>query len=82
MKVKFNGVLEQRESSGCSACGKRAKGGAVFVTSRNYILPSGIIMDFRMGEVYDLGDLDANFLLSYNGPDANGQSRAVFEEVK
>ena len=82
MKIKFNGILEHRESGGCKACGKKSKGGAVFLTTRNYILPSGICMDFRMGEEYELSDLDAEFLLSYTGPDANGTNRAVFEEVQ
>lgn len=82
MKVKFNGVLEHRESGGCGACGKKSKGGAVFVSTRTYILPSGTVTDFRLGEVYELSDLDGQFLLSYSGPDANGQNRAVFEEVK
>lgn len=82
MKIKFNGILEKRESGGCGACGKKAKGNAVFVTTRTYILPSGIVTDFRTGEVYEVSDTDGEFLLSYNGPDANGQSRYVFEEVK
>lgn len=82
MKIKFNGALEKRESTGCSVCGSRRNGKTVFVTSRNYILPSGGMMTFRMGEEYEVSDMDGKFLLSYNAQDANGQMRSVFEEVK
>ena len=82
MKIKFNGALETRESGGCSVCGSKRKSETVFVSTRGYILPSGDYKTFRMGEVYELCDMDAQFLLSYTAPDANGQTRAVFEVVE
>lgn len=80
MKVVFQGLLE-KTSSGCRACG-RSKSRARFVSSKTYILPSGEVKTFRVGEEYELNDFDARFLLSYNSPDANGLSRQVFEEVQ
>jgi hypothetical protein len=74
------GALEKREK-GCGVCGKR-RGETTFVTSRSYILPSGDMREFRMGEEYEVSELDGRFLLSYNVTDVNGHSRQVFEEVK
>lgn len=82
MKIKFNGALEKRERGGCKPCGKKGKSENVFVTTRNYILPSGVTMTFRVGVVEEVSDKDGEFLLSYNAPDVNGQMRQVFEEVK
>lgn len=80
MKVQFNGLLEKR-SSGCPVCGQRRKSKHGYVTTKTFILPSGITKTFRVGKVEEVSDTDGNFLLSYNYDDVNGARRAVFEKV-
>lgn len=81
MKIKFNGILEHKGSSGCSACGSKRKSSFGFTTVKSYFLPSGKQQTFKVGEIYTVSDSDGSFLLSYNSaPDVNGLSRKVFEE--
>lgn len=82
MKIKFNGALEKREKGGCKPCGRKGRSETTFVTTRQYILPSGITKTFHVGVEEEVDDRDGNFLLSYNAPDVNGHMRQVFEEVK
>lgn len=81
MKIKFNGVLEKK-TSGCGACGSRTVNGYAFVTTKSYILPSGINKTFKVGVIEDVADIDGQFLLGYIYDDENGDRRAIFEEVK
>lgn len=81
MRIKFNGVLEKK-NGGCSACGKKSKSSYGFTNSKLYHMASGRSQVFRTGEVYEVSDIDGNFLLQYNDmPDANGLSRKIFEVV-
>lgn len=64
MKIIFKGVKEKR--SGCPVCGQRSSD-VVFRTSKSYILPSGAVKTFRMGQEYEVSDRDGAFLLSYKG---------------
>lgn len=65
MRVKFNGLVEKR-SKGCHVCGKRSTD-SQFVMKKRYILPSGRIETFRVGEEVEVSDEDGNFLMLYNG---------------
>lgn len=79
MKVVFNGVLEKR-TSGCNCKGKQTEVG--FVQSKMYILPSNKQVTFYLGKPVEVSEQDGRFLLSYIFRDANGDTRAVFSEVK
>lgn len=81
MKIRFTGIFE-KSTSGCGACGKSVHGENIFVTTKGYILPSGATKTFKVGQEYDVSEMDGRFLLSYNYHDVNGTRRAVFEEVK
>lgn len=63
MKIKFNGTVGRR-SGGCSACGHKSSGDG-FLTTKTYILPSGITKTFRAGKCVEVKDIDAEFLLLY-----------------
>lgn len=80
MKIVFNGIVETIKS-GCGACGKRRVSGKSYVTTKTYILPSGLTKTFRVGEEQEVSDRDGQFLLSYQTEDENG-TRSVFSEVK
>lgn len=82
MKLKFNGLLEKKESGGGCNCKKQGSGYG-FVNQRMYILPSGQTKTFYVGKTEEVSDRDGEFLLSYNqAPDVNGQSREVFTKVE
>ena len=73
MKLKFNGVIEERKS-GCKCAGRTS--GSKLTTMKSYILPSGITKTFRIGHPEEVSAEDAEFLLSYNN-----EVRTVFEVV-
>lgn len=77
MKIRFNGIIEER-SGGCKACGRKGSK-RVFVTSKMYILPSGRSIDFMIGRQYEVSERDASFLLNYRYMTADGEVRHVFE---
>ena len=79
MKVVFNGTLE-KTAGGCSRCGSKRKGTMQFVRAKQYVLPSGRIMTFRLGVPEEVSTVDGNFLLSYEYTDVNGDRRKIFEE--
>lgn len=78
MKIVFNGIIETH-TSGCGVCGKR-KSHNSFVTTKTYILPSGVSRTFRAGQVQEVSERDGRFLLSYSFKDENG-TRNAFTEV-
>lgn len=78
MKVRFTGVIEKR-SGGCKCRGKTS--GTSFVTSKHYILPSGVQKTFRINAVEEVLDSDGEFLLSYSYTDPKGVTHNVFEVV-
>lgn len=78
MKVRFTGVIEKR-SGGCKCRGKTS--GSSFVTSKHYILPSGVQKTFRVGVEEEVSDSDGEFLLSYSYTDPKGVTHNVFEVV-
>lgn len=73
MKLIFNGVLE-RKSGGCNCRRQGSQYG--FTSQKMYILPSGACQTFITGQVTEVSDSDAEFLLSYNG------DREVFTKVE
>lgn len=79
MKIKFNGILEKRKK-GCN-CKGGAKSEYGYVTSRMYILPSGITKTFYAGREEEVSDKDGEFLLQYKYADVNGY-REVFSKVE
>lgn len=78
MKLVFNGFVETH-TTGCGTCGKR-RSEHQFVSTKSYILPSGVYKTFRVGKVEEVSDRDGRFLLSYVFTDENG-TRAAFTEV-
>lgn len=80
MKVVFNGTIEKRSSGGCKCKGKTSS--STFVKNKMYILPSGKSQTFVVGQPVEVSERDGNFLLSYIYKDANGDTRAIFREVK
>lgn len=81
LKVKFNGMSEERES-GCVPCGKARKGSKVFLSSRHIILPSGMSKVFHRNEPVEVSQLDGEWLLSWQEKDPSGMTRQVFTEVE
>lgn len=81
MRIMFKGALEKHITGGCKPCGRKGRTDSKFVTSKIYILPSGITKKFRMNVPEEVCDMDGEFLLSYNAPDINGHMRNVFEVV-
>lgn len=82
MIVVFNGTMDNSGNSGCSSCGHRRTGKTSFVTTKRYILPSGVMQVFRAGVAVDVSDDDGQFLLSYRYTDNNGEEHRVFDKVK
>ena len=80
MKVVFNGTIEKRNSGGCNCKGKISS--SSFISNKMYILPSGRTEHFIVGKPVEVSENDGNFLLSYIYKDINGDTRAVFSEVK
>ena len=80
MKVVFNGTIEKRASGGCNCKGKVTS--STFVRSKMYILPSGKNENFIVGQPNEVSERDGKFLLSYVYKDINGDTRAIFSEVK
>ncbi len=76
--IRFNGTVEKRKT-GCPVCGKSA-GSSVFTMVKSYYLPSGNRITFRAGQVYEVSDADAEFLLSYKY-NTSGGVKNVFEVV-
>lgn len=76
MKLRFNGLLEKQTNGGGGCNCKKAVSGFKFVKSRMFILPSGAMKTFYTGEVEEVADTDARFLLSFKTTDANGTHEA------
>ena len=64
MKIRFNGVIETARK-GCKVCGGRSFN-QYMATSKEYYLPSGRKMTFRVGRPVEVSDSDGEFLLSLN----------------
>lgn len=79
MKIRFKGVVEKR-SGGCSACGKR-RTDSQMLTSKTYILPSGVTKTFRVGVTETVSERDGQFLLQYKYLTKTGEVKHVFEVV-
>lgn len=80
MKVVFNGMLERHTEGGCNCKGKVTS--ASFVRSKMFILPSGQMKQFVLGQPVEVLEEDARFLLTYAYKDARGDSHDVFTEVE
>lgn len=80
MKVVFKGLIETKTGGGCASCGKRAKSGNRFVTSKSYFLPSGDNKTFVMDKPVEVSERDGQFLLSYIEKTKDG-IRKVFEKA-
>lgn len=77
MKIRFNGIVEQRRS-GCN-CSKKVTDKGL-TTIKSYILPSGTTRVFRRGRVEEISDTDGAFLLNYQYT-LNGETHKAFEVV-
>ena len=80
MKVRFNGMFVKK-SRGCGCGGQKTTDGRAFITHKTFILPSGRITPFSIGQEYEVSDLDGNFLLSYTQIDQNGLTQSAFTRV-
>ena len=80
MKIRFNGMY-QNVKKGCAPCGHRVVGHRTFLMSRSFILPSGNIQSFHIGEEYEVSELDGNFLLSYSQTDKDGVRQDTFTRI-
>ena len=80
MKVVFNGTIEKKANGGCNCRGKVTS--SSFVRSKTYIMPSGKMHRFTVGQSVEVSERDGNFLLSYVYKDANGDQRAIFSKVE
>lgn len=78
MRIRFNGIIEQR-SSGCKPCG-RAKTEKGFSSFKDYFLPSGITKRFYRGRIEEVNDEDGEFLLDYKY-EVGGKTKNAFEVV-
>ena len=81
MKLKFNGIIEKR-SGGCVPCGAKRTSSKSMVTSKMYILPSGVTKTFTVGRVENVSASDGRFLLEYQYTDKDGNKKPVFEKVE
>lgn len=81
MKVRFNGMFKSIKS-GCAPCGHKVRSSRAFMTSRTFILPSGITRSFHIGDVYEVSELDGNFLLTYSQTDKDGVRQESFTRVE
>lgn len=80
MKIRFNGMF-QITKKGCIPCGHRVTSGKTFLTSKSFILPSGMTQYFHIGEEYEVSDVDGNFLLSYSQTDKDGIRQDAFTRI-
>lgn len=80
MKIIFNGVLEKR-TGGCVPCGTKRTSKKTMVTSKRYILPSGITKHFYVGREEEVSEEDGEFLMNYTYTDDNGNPQTVFTKV-
>ena len=80
MKIRFNGMY-QNVKTGCAPCGHKVKSGRTFLVSKSFILPSGITRYFHIGEEYEVGEMDGNFLLTYSQVDKDGVRQDAFTRV-
>lgn len=80
MKIRFNGMF-QNVKTGCVPCGHRVTSGRTFLTAKSFILPSGATKYFHIGEEYEVGDVDGNFLLSYSQTDKDGVRQDAFTRI-
>ncbi len=81
MKVRFNGMITKNGGGGCIPCGKRKKSSSKFSDKVQLSLPSGSFMRFIKDEVYEVKDIDANYLLQHGTVNVDGVEKPVFEVV-
>ena len=77
MRIKFNGIVGNAKG-GCIPCGKKAKSGKSFQTTKLYILPSGREILFRAGKWEEVTESEAEYLMRTNYIDGN-EVKKVFE---
>ena len=82
MRVRFNGMfsVKSQHSGGCKCHGSTV-GGKVFLVHKTFVLPSGAVRSFSVGEEYDVADVDGNFLLSYSHVDKDGVRQDSFTRI-
>ena len=79
MKVIFNGILEKKKRGGCNCSGK-SKSTLRMLTSKTFILPSGVTRTFHAGQETEVEEEDGRFLLEYQYTE-NGEKKPVFTVV-
>ena len=80
MKIRFNGMITKK-SHGCAPCGHRVTSKSTLLLRKSFILPSGITKTFRVGEEYEVADIDGNFLLSYSQIGKDGVRQDAFTRL-
>lgn len=65
IRLKFNGMKVKGGNSGCPVCGRKKVSKDSFLITKTFVLPSGQSRTFRAGNVYDIPDNDAYFLMQY-----------------
>ena len=63
LKIKYLGK-KTSVKRGCPVCGRRGKTEYKVLVTNTYYTPSGHRLTFRIGQEYDIDDVDAEFLLS------------------
>lgn len=81
MKLKFNGIMQQKTGGGCSKCGQKSKSKYAMMTSKMFILPSGRMATFFVGREEEVSDSDGEFLLKYKYTDKEGNTQDVFTKA-
>lgn len=79
-KIKYIGAIETRTAGGC--CG-RSTASSTTVTMRHnarFMLPNGEILTVALGEIYELTDDNAEFLLDHSTTH-QGKKYKMFERV-
>lgn len=77
MKLKFLGIRTANEYSGCSSCGSRRKVSGGLELKKTFHLPDGSSKTFVAGNIYQVTERQAEFLLN----ESLWDDMKIFEEV-
>lgn len=80
MRLRFNGIMQQKTGGGCSKCGQKSTSKYNMVASKMFILPSGRTVTFFAGREEEVSEEDGKFLLQYKYA-KDGVTQSAFTEV-
>lgn len=80
MKVVFKGVTGVSKSGGCARCGQSAKTSKRLITEKEYHMPSGNKVLFKLGIPVEVSESDGAWLLDYIEKTKDG-TRKIFDKV-